>query len=448
MKRIFPINVLEPSTKWRGYSNYLTWLKNDTTSIQDYLDYYQRTFSIINQDSITRHPILKNSQKIRAFVQSSYLFHDLIIYEGWPKPTKLWTKSVVDDNRFVNSQNLSWEPMNLPRGIREYYEVLPGQTISVTWWANSGLQHVAPWSFLDENENILTTSSFNSTGENEKITAPAMAKYLVLQILDSGNGVSISNTLDSTKVLRNRKIIFPFFLKWKEGVYNPYYETYISFQNLDENWDASANENKGAYMISEGEIQHLLHKEKLEILQSSFILFAKKWTHNGTFSPPWPAEVKTPTHYISIAQSFSSLYEITGGENKLIARYLSDGPGVTGTKLTLSFELSPSRYFIVYENQKKWDLGGVDWVLYNYDISTLTKPQIVSSKKTTWINAFPILSELYFKTTSQERFICDRSWGTEETNIENKRIVAYTINSNVTDGSLTEGWSNIHINLI
>lgn len=455
MKRIFPINILESSIKWRGYSHYLTWLKNDITALQDYLYFYQRTFSVVNQDSVTRHEILRKTQNNKNLISSNYLFKDLVVYEGWPKPKLLWSTNVADSNLFVNSQNLSWESMNSPRGIREYYAVLPGQTISVIWWASSGRQHVAPWSFLDENENILSAASYES-GKTETIVAPAGAKFLLLQKLPDGeNSIEHSNTYNTNNILKNRKILFPFFLKWKEGVYNPYYETYVSFENLDEYWDeywdASANENKGAYKISEGDIKYLLDQEKLQILPSSFILFATKWPQKGTFLPPWPEDRRNSNSYISLAQNFMSLYEITGAAGKIIASYLTQGPGTTGTELTINLEFSPSRYFITNSEQKKWDVGGIVWSLYNYDVSSLTEVQISSSKGIVWNDNFPILSELYFKenvTHQQERFICDRNWKTDLTNIENKNVVVYTINSNVKDGSLTKKWDNVYVNLI
>ena len=451
MKRIFPINVLESSVKWRGYSHYLTWLKNDITALQDYLYFYQRTFSVVNQDSITRHEILRKAQSNQNFISSTYLFKDLIVYEGWPAPEKLWSINIVDSNLFVNSQNLTWESMSSPRGVREYYKVLPGQTVFVNWSVSQGVHHVAPWSFLDENENILSASSYVS-GKEETIVAPAGAKFLLLQKLPSGeSSITCSNTHDTTSILKKRKILFPFFLKWKEGVYNPYYETYVSFENLDSYWDASANEDKGAYKMSEGQIKYLLDEEKLQILPSSFILFATKWPQKGTFLPPWPEDRRNGDNYISLAQNFMSLYEITGASGKIKASYLTQGPGTTGSELTINLEFSPSRYFITKSEQKKWDVGGIVWSLYNYDVSSLTEVQISSSKGFVWNDNFPILSELYFKentTHQQERFICDRNWKTDLTNIENKNVVVYTINSNVKDGSLTKKWDNVYVNLI
>ena len=348
MKRIFPINILVNGPTWRNYSNYLTWINTQIISLKDYLEYFQRSFRILNQD-------ISNSQT-----------------------------------------------------------VIKGSSSNINLWQRT------------------TDELFESVIIYDK---------------------------DTSKVLAKRYLIQPQFLKWKEGIYNPFYETLVVYNMsqsaLTTNKQAWMSEDlSAAYYIEKGDLNNNISDGYIGYLPSSFTIFARKWSHTKTHAYD-TNEPLAPSHYMQVSQSFASLYQLKGDKGSIAGQYLKEGPGETGTEIPFSFELSPSRYFISVEGQDNWNVGGTQWHLANMTFSGGPEAtiQIKSSKNTVWINSYPIIPETHFRTGSDgeykyERFVFDRSWETSEQNIENQRIINYIINSNIEDGAETKNWNNVSIVLV
>ena len=53
-----------------------------------------------------------------------------------------------------------------------------------------------------------------------------------------------------------------------------------------------------------------------------------------------------------MAQAFAPIYELTSLQKTLKAKCYDEGPGVLGSILNFSLEVSPSRYFILDKNIK------------------------------------------------------------------------------------------------
>ena len=68
MKIIYPFSPYKPAT-WNNWSNYLFWSSNSIDSIQDYLDYFNPNFYILNE---TLSYILINDKEVHKFTTDEF----------------------------------------------------------------------------------------------------------------------------------------------------------------------------------------------------------------------------------------------------------------------------------------------------------------------------------------------------------------------------------------
>lgn len=235
-------------------------------------------------------------------------------------------------------------------------------------------------------------------------------------------------------------IIWPTKLARKEGIYasdNNFY-LYLDINNT----------------INSGSIGNINSNQHFMHVPMSYIVFPKIWTHQGNQQNS--KDLENPNNYFLMAQAFAPIYELTSLQKTLKAKCYDEGPGVLGSILNFSLEVSPSRYFILDKNIKSWE-SGMDWSVLNWSGDTV----IHSSKNTTWNNSYPLMPEIecYREETTDytqnnnlnnyyEDFFMDYSTSIGARNLDNHAVLSYTIirqdKDNLNPSNLTD-WIYVNV---
>lgn len=432
-KRIFPIN---PNAKtWINYSNYLNWIQFSIKSIQDRLNYSYPSYTILNEpiDQIDIFDIHKTKSKVTPI---SAAFEDLIVYpelvsvESAEEMAKTGYFSSNPKDNVDGIQNYE-DPQNA-RGFTRYcFRVKPGDVFEIV--VGDVFLDVAPACFVDKNKKFVD-HSITTLGTYTK-EVRATAEYLIIQ---KSNSHPVSFTVTNIEgTIKTYKFISPEGLSWREGYYNPYSNTFLSFVDIPR--------VSNQYQLSGSDFADYVASKKLIEFPMSFVVFAKKWIHNGQFlnSP----DSKSLSHYFLMAQSFAPLYGIQSAPNKLTFTCWKEGPGVMGSSFLFTVEASPSRYFALKQEEIYWEGGTTGFEILNYDWKT--NEQIISSSKGfAWTNSYPIMSHLqnvYIKedeSISIEDFVADCNVSSSLVNIENHITVKYNILTNEQPED-TRGWGDL-----
>lgn len=437
-KRIFPIN---PNVKtWINYTNYLNWIQFGIKSIQDKLNYSYPSYTILNEP--TDQIDILHKDKIESKQSPvTVTFDDLIVY---PELFSIEDEKTIakrgyfsHDDKEPNTIRAYDDTNNARTFIRYYFKTEPGDVFEIV--VGHVFYDVAPACFVSKNEEIIDRS-IKTTGKHT-ITAPAGAEYLIVQ-KSPMHAVHVTATTIKG-IQKQYKILKPQNLKWKEGCYNPYPNTYLSLEYIPQ--------VSNQYQLSGLEFADRIHSKKLVEFPMSFVVFAKKWIHNGeTFQSP---ESEDFSHYFLMAQSFAPLYGIQSGPNKLTFTCWKEGPGVMGSSFLFTVETSPSRYFALNEEEVHWEGGVTGFEILNYDWKT--NQQIISSSKGfAWTSSYPIMSHLQDvyvnedESISVEDFIADFSISNSLVNIANHITVKYNILTNEQPED-TAGWDDfVYVMLI
>lgn len=435
-KRIFPIN---PHVKtWINYTNYLNWIQFGIKSIQDKLDYSYPSYIILNEP-IDQIDILHKTEPKKDPI--TVVFDNLIVY---PELFSIEDEKTIAKRGYFSHDDeepntiRTYDDVNNARTfIRYYFKIEPGDVFEIV--VGNVFYDVAPACFVSKSE-VIVSRSIKATGKYN-ITAPEGAEYLVIQ-KSPVHAVSVTaTTIKGTQKIY--KTFAPQNLKWKEGCYNPYPNTYLSLESIPK--------VSNQYQLSGLEFADRVHSKKLVEFPMSFVVFAKKWIHNGeALKSP---ESENFSHYFLMAQSFAPLYGIQSAPNKLTFTCWKEGPGVMGSSFLFTIETSPSRYFALNQEEVHWEGGTTGFEILNYDWKT--NQQIISSSKGfAWTNSYPIMSHLQDvyvnedKSISVEDFIADCSVSSSLVNIENHITVKYNILTNEQPED-TKGWGDfVYVMLI
>lgn len=433
-QRIFPFDQHTKSPTWNNYSNYLNWINEEIDSLVSYASYWQPTYQILNEPMSD----ITNIFNINEPVQQKSVevpFYDLIVQYDFSSRLVNVERNPTHYYSSVHMKKVSSSLLN--NFTIEYYKIWPNIVINVEYKQKGDF---ASYCFVDSNFNYISGS--NAEGNGGKIITPPGAKYLILQ---SFSGSAENNFPSTVKDAEEKyKICFPNFLKYKQGVYNPYHNLYLcydesyTFDSLGIVFDLNQKCYKMSYIL----FNEMLSINKLQLCPSSFVFFARKWIHKGTHMPPWSSESKDASHYFLMAQSFAPMFNISSQPQKLHFKCFSEGPGVLGSTIKFCIERTPSRYFINIDQQQWWDKGAKTWSLYNIDWSNEEKVLIASSKGLLWTNSYPIMPTIQaIDSDTVEDFIVDYKTTVSSHNIENHYTLAYNIITNE-DGNYTKEWHN------
>lgn len=439
-KRIFPIN---PNAKtWINYSNYLNWIQFSIKSIQDKLNYSYPSYAILNEpidriDIFNIHKTTPKEDPVHVAFEDLIVYPELVSVESDEEMAKTGYFSSDSEDPADGIRNYD-NPQNAKGFTRYCFRVKPGDIFKIFVRAEP-LRDVAPACFVDSNKKF-ADRDIKTQGIYTK-KAPATAEYLIIQ---KSNSHPVSFTVTKIEgTPKTYKFISPEGLSWREGYYNPYPNTFLSFVDIPRVFNQ--------YQLSGSDFADYVASKKLIEFPMSFVVFAKKWIHNGQFSNS--PDSKSLSHYFLMAQSFAPLYGIQSAQNKLTFTCWKEGPGVMGSSFLFTVEASPSRYFALKQEEIYWEGGTTGFEILNYDWKT--NEQIISSSKGfAWTNSYPVMSHLQDvyvnkdKSISVEDFIADCSVSSSLVNIENHVTVKYNILTNEQPED-TKGWGDfVYVMLI
>lgn len=226
-------------------------------------------------------------------------------------------------------------------------------------------------------------------------------------------------------------LIQPLHLQYREGIYCEKDHTYLWF-----NPELPKTSPDGKIYITETDWSEYISNKTAVFFPMSYVAFASKWTHTGTQSNS--IELTDSKHYFLLAQSFTPIYASTTSLGTLSFECFKDGPGVTGSILTFSLEFTPSRYYLYNPEHMKWT-GGQSWSINN--INNLGETVVASSKNTTWLNSYPLMSSIQLfdsAINSCEEFIVDNIQSTATVKIGSRSGLEYSINTEYNNDNWTD----------
>lgn len=319
------------------------------------------------------------------------------------------------DNTWINYSNyLAWLDMNI-ESLKDYllyfnsdYKVL-----------NESLPYINSSNWLEETTSA--TSTHNDVFYNLSITD------------------------NEGKLEEKVKVCFPYQLNWREGIFNPYSNSYACLKpNI-------VSPSDGQYTITRDSFNIALKNNDLKHINISNTIISKKWTHSGLQNDDNNKEKFYWNNYVEIAKSQPNIYSVSTTNKSIKFEIIDSINSSFISNYSFSLEILPNRY-IISDISSKWNKGSNAWsitgAIWNTPQSSLI-PQVYTKTNSIWTNNYPLLHELYIKNNDwNEQFFCDDLCSTNSINIALHNTAQYTIKINTEDPEYTLNWDNVYVKII
>ena len=305
-------------------------------------------------------------------------------------------------------------------------------------WLNMNIQSLKDYlAYFNPDYKILNESLpyINSSNWSEE-TASATSSHN-----DVFHDLSITDSEGEVKV----KICFPYKLKWREGILNPYSNSYAC---LKPNIVSLSN---GQYSITRDKFNIALRNNDIKPINISNTIISNKWTHSGLQDDDSNSEKCNWNNYIDIAKSQPKIYSVSTTNKSMKFEIIDSINSSFISNYSFSFEILPERYMIS-DSGLKWNKGSNTWsitgAIWDTPQSSLI-PQVYTKTNSIWTNNYPLLHELYVNNEGwNEQFFCDDLCSTNSVNIALHNTAEYAITMNTKDIEYTLNWDNVYIKII
>lgn len=283
---------------------------------------------------------------------------------------------------------------------------------------------------LNESLNTINTATWKKPKLEDEVDYSN-----ILEVVYPSTPIKVTQT-DGDEMLCY--LCFPGHLKFRQGVYITKENTFITVSETpfnekydEETWNALIND-KIILPTIEGQV--------VWSMRNPYGL--QNWQH---------PDLKTPSAFLTIAQPYAGLYQVTSAPNGIEFLYTQNGQKVLGTNLLFTIELLPTRYFSTKSQSMRW--SGTSWSIQGANWASTTSKAIKIVQNYTnniWTGSYPLMHNIYLvKNNTYEDFIMDEEFETQNINIASHSTVMYNIKGYITEDDFSNNlWLYTYISII
>lgn len=233
-------------------------------------------------------------------------------------------------------------------------------------------------------------------------------------------------------------LCYPGYLKFRQGVYINKANTFITTSN--QSFALEYTEEEWHQLILDNMIVPAVEGQVVWSIRNAYGL--QNWQH---------PDLTNYNAFLTIAQPYAALYQVTGAPDGLEFFYIQNGQKVLGTNLIFTIELTPTRYFSLNQDAMYW--SGTSWSIQGANWESTTSEPIKIIQNYTgniWTNSYPLMHNSYIiQNNIYEDFIMDEECEVQNINVASHSTVMYNIKGDILKDNFNSGlWPHVYISII